>query len=729
MRVVSSHEVQSHQAQPHEPQTRRSGKRGILLCCAASWALALPGIAQAQQAQQAQGGLGDIVVTAQKRTESAQGVPLSIQSLGAQKLEALGAAKLQNIEMAAPSVSFGDGSEQGRAGIRGVIDYSRNAGYDSRVGIYVDGVYYSRSWMNNLTLLGVQQVDVLRGPQGTLFGKNTDAGAIAITTLQPGRRTEGEVQAEVGNFGYWKLGGRLAAPVGSDLAMQLAATHVESRGYYHNSYTSQRNQGLHGDAVAGKLRYQPGAGIDITLAGDYTRDRNTTQHYTAPPAAGGDPYTFRSYYNDHANRDMGGLSLSARVPLGGGYDLTALLNQHTRQFSQEARIASPRRRTYDFVAGVYYFWANNQDDYTSLWGSGLAQLGSVYGLYAGASTGAHASVSTQSVAGFVQGSWRPGRVIELFAGGRLTYEQKRLNDLTTHDPYGYFLAGLHGYADSLSNSFFTPRGGVNLHLTPHVLVFGTVSRGFKSGGWNVEGTSLAAQAAGIRFRPEKVTSYEIGLKSDFLDRRARFNLTGFYERFTDFQVFTFVPTTLYGVTSLTSSLTNAGAVSSQGGEVELAVIPVRGLTVSANYTYDVSRFDRYPGGGGTVAGVPLDAHGVQTPYAPRHKLYAALDYAGQLSPAVGITAHFGYSAQSSENFDPKVINPAYGRYYFIQGYDLADARLGLAGTHSRWSAALWSKNLFDRRYVLFANRTALLQAPAVMYGEPRSFGLTVGYRF
>jgi iron complex outermembrane receptor protein len=728
-------------------------RRAALLCAVAS-AVAPALACAAPVPAPADGTIAEITVTAQKRTESAQKVPISIQSFDASHLKELGVSKLQDIEMAAPSLSFGDGSEQGRTGIRGVVDYSRNAGYDSRVGLYVDGVYYSRSWMTNQTLLGTQQIDVLRGPQGTLFGKNTDAGAIAITTRQPGFTPNGEFEAEYGTYEHWEVAGRINLPLNDKIALQISATHLQEQGYYHNTELGERNEGINSNAVRAQLLIKPSDTLKLTISGDYIADENSTVHYTAVPAPGSNPYYFKSYWNDSARRRMGGGSLTADLDLGNSYQLssitayragtqalwfnneastipylTAYLSPSTDQFSEELRLVSPKYAHWDFVAGAYYFWSQNRDHEINYWGSAMVNLGPVYGQYAGSQSTLSTSVSTYSTAAYAQANIHINDVIEVFAGGRETYEIKDLNNITNVDPFNLISASFSGYHDEQRHTFFTPKGGVNIHAAPGVLLFGTIGRGFKSGGWNVEGTSAAQLAAGLKFRPEYVTSFEAGLKSDWFNHHARFNVTGFYEKFTDFQVFTFVATTVAGRTVTTTSLNNAGKVSSKGVEIEAAVLPFEGLSLSGNYTYDISKFDSYPGGGGTYMGAVLNANGVQTPYAPKGKAYLALDYTHAVGNGLKASGHFGVSAQASENFDPKVVNPLYTKAYFIPGYTLADARIGLSSEAARWSLSIWSKNLFDKSYVKFANRTALLGSPAVLYGQPRTIGVTLGYKY
>src|SRR5262249_10527068 len=154
---------------------------------------------------------------------SVQTVPISIQAFSSDQVSRLGASTLQDLERAAPGVSFGDGSAFGRAGVRGVIDYSRNSGYDARAGVYIDGVFMGRSYMNNVALLDLDHVEVLRGPQGTLFGKNNDAGAINIVTRRPSNELQGRALAEVGNFDARRFDAYVTGPLsGERLTASLA---------------------------------------------------------------------------------------------------------------------------------------------------------------------------------------------------------------------------------------------------------------------------------------------------------------------------------------------------------------------------------------------------------------------------------------------------------------------------------------------------------------------------
>jgi iron complex outermembrane receptor protein len=283
--------------------------------------------------------------------------------------------------------------------------------------------------------------------------------------------------------------------------------------------------------------------------------------------------------------------------------------------------------------------------------------------------------------------------------------------------------------NQLTNSEFTPKVGVNLHALPNVLLFADVGTGFKGGAFNIDNTTPAELAAGIEVRPETVTSYETGIKSDFFDKRARVNLTVFREDFKNFQVFTFVSAELNGVAVSTTSLANAGSVQSQGIELEGTVLPFEGLSLNVNYTYDDSHFVSYPGGGGTASGAVLNANGAQTPYAPYDKAYVSGDYTHPLPHGLAGFVHLGYEVQTSENFDPKHVNPVFGKDYDIPGYGVMDARIGVSSADKRWTLSVWGKNLTDERYIIFANRTALTLTPAVLYAAPLTFGVTLSVSY
>jgi len=243
--------------------------------------LAGPVMAQeGQESPQAGAALEEIVVTAQKREQSSQDVAISIQAIGADTLEKLGATQVTDLAQSAPSLSLGglSGSQQSM-GLRGVVDFSRNIGIDARMGTYIDGVYQGRSSTANQPLLGVQSVEILRGPQGTLFGMNTVSGAININTRKASDEFSGQLVGGVGNEGYWTGSAYLNGPLSENVFGYIAYTHQERDGWYRDPYTSGVGDWKQ-DGARGQLRWLPTDQLEVILAADYGKTDGTGPLYT-----------------------------------------------------------------------------------------------------------------------------------------------------------------------------------------------------------------------------------------------------------------------------------------------------------------------------------------------------------------------------------------------------------------------------------------------------------------
>jgi iron complex outermembrane receptor protein len=275
----------------------------------------------------------------------------------------------------------------------------------------------------------------------------------------------------------------------------------------------------------------------------------------------------------------------------------------------------------------------------------------------------------------------------------------------------------------------SPKLGITYHFSPAAMVYASYSEGFKSGGWNADFDTNSQIAAGIRVRPESAHSGEVGLKSQFWGGRARLNVVGFYERIDDFQVFQLTLRTVGSQTVQQTSLTNAGLVTSKGVEVEGVLKPIPGLTLSANATYDDSRYDRFPGGGGSFGGQILSANGAQTPYAPAFKGYFAADVDQPLNGVLDLFAHLGVATQTHSNSDAKYLNPTVGYIYKIDGYTIADARLGVRSEKGGWRASIWARNLFDKTYAYASFGPTVGSFREAKYGDPRTYGVTLAVEY
>lgn len=745
----------------------RSGSTGQILHRAV--ALTVAGLcswapdAVAQQANQQTAGsaetadrtdlIEEILVTAQKRSENLQDVPISIQAISAGVIESLGATSLQELERAAPGVSFGDNTAYGRSGIRGILDYSRNAGYDARVGVYVDGVYMGRSYMNNVSLLDVERVEILRGPQGTLFGKNTDAGAINVVTRKPSSELGGEAVAEYGNFEHTRIDGHVNVPISERVAASIAASKVDSEGYYENVQLGRHNQGVDHLSGRAQLRVRPDESWDINLSLDGQEYDDSTMHYVRVTAPGADPYTFRSPTDDYEYRDNYGATLSLNYTFANGYALVDIADyrearmekyfngqgggvswingyydDRVEQFSQELRLVSPAGERFDFVAGLYYFDLTDDQNNAIEVGPDIVIIPVLAG-YANVRLPSIARVETKSYAAYFNGSYRFFEQLELSAGVRFTREEKTL-DFSMLDSRGIILGFVQGLKDERTDEEITPKIALNYHAGGAAMLYASYSEGFKSGGWAADFVTNPQIAAGLGVKPEYAKSYEVGLKSTLWDERARFNLTVFREEITDFQVFQLVPRDIPGVGTITATfLTNSGEVTSEGIEIEAAITPLRGLTLSANAAWNDAYFSSYPGGGGSFQGQILDADDVQLPFAPKFKGYFAADYGRTLFSWANLIGGIGVTHQTKSNTDSKIVNPSLAFLYRLPDFTTVDARVGLSAPDGAWEVSLWSRNLTDEEYVRQATASTLGNFRLERYDAPRAYGIAARLRF
>jgi len=721
-----------------------AGAGGLSLLCAVMTPVAA--FAAGDDAKEAT--VETVYVTAQKRSENIQDTPLAIQAVSEAAIATLGASTLRDIERAAPGVTFGDGSAFGRAGVRGIVDYSRNAAYDARVGVYVDGVFMSRSHMNNVELLDVDRVEILRGPQGTLFGKNTDAGVINIVTHKPNGVFAGKATAEAGSFGYGKLAGYVNLPIDEDrVALSLGLSKSQSDGFLQNLQLHTRSQAINHLAGRAQLRFRPNEAWDINLSIDAQQQLDRTTHYIADPAPGADPFEFRSPNADNERTRSRGATATIQYSADSGFTFMNITDyrlgkfrkffngqggkvdyfsgqyiEDVDQISEELRLISPKAEKFDYVAGLYYFNMKvNQFNYLA-GGPDLPAAG--FGAYVGKITPTVADVETKSYAAYINGNWRPIDRLELSAGLRYTVEEKSIL-FSMGDPVGLLFANLTGYRDNRTDKKLSPKVSANFKITDDAMIYAAYARGFKAGGWAADFVNVNQVRNGLRVDSEDADSFELGLKSDWFNHRARVNLTTFLEKFDKYQVFQLASAIVEGREVRQTSLTNAGKVTSKGVELEASVLPTETLTISLNGAYTDSKYDTFPGGGGTFNGTVLNADGVPLQYAPKWKGYLSADLDQPAFSWANVIAHVGISAQSRSNSDSKVANPGLAYIYRLPGYTVVDARLGLRATEGEWEVSLWGRNLLDQKYIRFTSVPTLGSFRISRYGDPRMYGVTL----
>jgi iron complex outermembrane receptor protein len=717
----------------------------------------LPSTALAQD--ESEMAMEEITVTAQKRAQNLQDIPISIMAISDSTIKELGATILSDLESSATSLDMGGpiGTSNQNMGIRGVVDFSRNTGVDARLGVYIDGIYQGRSYSSDQPLLGLERVEILRGPQGTLFGKNTVSGAISLVTKTPTEEFEGYVEAEVGNFDYRKGAAYVSGPLGETVFGSLAFSYDEADGYYYNQTIDKDTGAYDRWSTRGKLVFLPNDRLEIILSGDAAQSNSNSPLYVNASLP---PYTSQQNFEATDKVKFWGTALTVNYDLGADYTFTSLTSyrqaeyattyddditpfdiltsnygEDSDQFSQELRLVSPREDKYDWVAGLYYYTADMSTERDVYWGEDLYNvLIPSLAPYAFALKGYSTipnKVGADSWAAYVHGNYRFNDQWELTGGLRFTHESKDVNWRQQNFPAdpataaalqaatglpltqapGALFGGINydPVIDSRSANDLSPTIGLNWFANENTMIFGKYSGGFKSGGYNAD--FMTRGLANFEYEDESVDDWELGIKSTLLDGTLRINATAFMMKYKDFQVFQFLRSS-NGSTSL--QLTNAGEATSQGLELESTWLPTDRLEFTFNVTKLDATYDKFENPDPTEP----DFTGNKLPYAPDWKTYFSAQYLQPLGEHGSLRFFANYAW-----VDDQYSDPSNGGLYLIDSYGLIDARISWLPVSERWELALWGKNLADKEYHLI-NSVSFLDVPRTMWGAPRTYGVS-----
>lgn len=712
------------------------GKRALLCVSAAL----VPQAALA--ADDIQSGLDEIVVTAQKREQNLNDVPISISVAGSAAIEAARAQDLRDISRLVPNFSVQRQGGLDTVFIRGIGGGGRNIGMSGRAGVYVDGVYAGQFASVNQDTLSVDRVEVLRGPQGQLFGRNTVSGAVNIVTQKPSDAFSGHVEAGYGNMDLFEISGALNLPLADGVAVRLAGAHRERDGFVRNDVTGTDIDNVNRDSLRGQLHARLGDRLTFDLAADYSRDKANKLlgeplndvFGLNPPSLGTD---YDVSFNDDPFQDIkvGGvsgtftheLSDSAELVSISGYretrwkrrnDLDYIpldlfvfdFNDRFSQFSQEVRVSFGKGGPLSGVAGVYYFDETAKTHRGVTAGSQVEIL--PYGFVPGDQAWVKAEIHSQSIAGFASVDWAAAERLTVNLGARYTHERRKLVDYSSLGQAVINVATIPGYSDKRSSDSLDPTIGITYAVSDQANLYAKYARGFKTGGWNIDFISPQVFTDALRFGDETVNAFEAGVKGESADKRVRYALAGFYAIYDDYQIDQFVD---LGGGQVSIQLRNAAKVSSWGAEASVEAAPVTGMLVNAGLGYANASFDRFRNGGGP--GIDLD--GNRAPYAPRLTATAGARYevpADFVGGTLGFGVNWNYRSKSYRG-------PENTADQLIDARHLVDARIELAGQDRRWSVALWGRNLFNDRYV--DNRIFdFFATHAVEYGEPRTYGVS-----
>ncbi|RLQ22507.1 TonB-dependent receptor [Seongchinamella sediminis] len=718
----------------------------------------------------AQGMLEEVVVTAQKRSERLIEVPISITTLSSETLEQSGVKELKELGDLTPNLMISQSSDfSTNIVIRGVGANSRNIGFDSRVGVYLDGVYLGQSPAANQGLVDLAQVEVLRGPQGTLFGKNTVAGAINLTSVKPGDEFEGSVGVNVGNYNNLELKGSANIPLTDSTAVKVYGNKTTRDGYIKNVFNGDKVNER--DVVSGRvhLRTDFDSGLEMNISADYLeQDRMgfngeplTDTFGAYRPAEGADKYEI-SQQTLLEDKELKGASLTFDYELDSGYLLKSITARRDseitydadpdydsaeflgviytdayEQTTQEFQIISPDGSSFKYVAGLYYYTQDSTTDRDAIAGLGTIlypPLGievpiAAFGIDPTMKVvDIDGAVDTESYAVFANGTYDLTDRITIGLGFRYGEETKDVDWSIDGSNSGAFRIATTRVKDSRSDTSFDPTASINYAVFEDSYIYARVSTGSKSGGYNLDFINVDQIEAGIEFDEETVTSYEVGYKGEFPEQSLRVGVALFYSEFEDYQVNQYVD---LGGGRTALSITNAAEVITQGVEVDLTYQPTVNLQLTAALGLLDAEFDSFPGGGAEGG----DASGNKLPYAPELTASLGAQYyypLPSIASSLLLRADYaytdGYYITASNDDGHTLVDGSEVAFGKVDSYGTVSARIGLVSDAETWEVSVWGRNLTDNDYQDYSFRD-FFGTILAGYAMPRTYGIEAKYKF
>jgi outer membrane receptor protein involved in Fe transport len=711
-------------------------------------------------------GLGEVVVTAQRREESAQNVGIALSVLSGQDLAAKGITTVTDLQNAIPSLqvepAFGSGQPQYRIRGVGFLDYTSNNA--SPIGVSVDDVAFALPIQTTGQLFDLERIEVLRGPQGTLYGRNTTGGQINFITNRPTPDTHAGITVEYGSHNEVKTEGYVSGSILESLTGRLSFATEEGGAWQRNRDTGQHLGNQDKVAGRGQLEWKPADAVDVRLDFHLAKDKSDEAglHLIAPytpyntglggptipsdtsryvtgwrldpqfaAATGLDPGSKPGLDNSNngvdlnANFDFGPAKLTTVTAYNkmirreySDWDATSYTDsdEYFRSdldvFSQEARLASTGTGPLGWVGGVFYSYQTLHEDFFSDFSD--ADIGfpagttpqivlTQYGQKAG------------SIGEFGQVNYQFNDALKATLGAREDHETRELIGLNTGLLVGPFsIPSFAGGPLDHSLTSNLPSGKLELDYTPQsgTLVYESISRGVKSGGFTAHNTTSAPVAD--PFGPERLTAYEVGIKSD-VTRTLRVNAAAFFYKYRDEQVLGKILDPLSG--SYVGKFVNADSRLS-GGDLDLEWHPLSGLSIS-QYAGFVE---------GYFTGNVLNSSGVN--YKGQPLSVPKWSYGGDVSYTRAI-GDFKVTAESNYSF-----HDTYSQFYLLGSNDFTIPRYWLANANlsvspasgAPWTFALWGRNIFNRSYDVTRN-FFLPGTEIALAGEPATFGIRVSYKY
>jgi iron complex outermembrane receptor protein len=669
-------------------------------------------------------GLQDIIVTAEKRDQRLQDVPVAIQAVTAQAMATRGISGTSDLQVAVPGLAFAKTVTYGNFYLRGVGNNLYGPNTEAPVAIFIDGVYIPSAEANTFNFNNIQQIEVLKGPQGTLFGRNTTGGVVQITTRDPKQTPGLEFNVGYANYDTVTVSGYGTTGITDNLAIDLAGLYAnQGDGYGRNFTTGSKTfiQARNNYAFRSKLFWD----LDdttIRIGGDYSHSYNNDAYQVPKGVTGADgvttypgPYNAVGQIDDFIRVNTGGGSLqvdhdfgAVRVVSISSYRFSHVANvidqdqtpqaivedsfpSRQRDFTQELRVQNGAGSRIHWVLGGFFYDAKAAYVPADI---SIANTHLIIDDYQ----------KTRSVAVFGETTIPLGDKTNLTGGLRWTTETQHFGVNT------YTFGGVPTIfpGDKQTFSKVTWRAAIDHHLDRDLMVYASVNRGFKSGGYNLFSPTDPP------YKPETLDAYELGIKSELFDRKLRLNIDGFYYDYSNIQAQ--IPF------AGGNRVVNGPRAHIKGLEVEVQASPVHALNLTGSVSLIDGKYTDYPAalyvfpqGGFTT----INAVGNRVPNTPTISANFNADYTfetsfGRITPAVTGSYSNGYFAFP----DNRLAQPTYA---------LLNATVSWTSNSGRYNIKAWAKNLTNKLYFESLTENAGL-GDVQRFAPPRTYGLTLGVK-
>lgn len=706
------------------------------------------------------GQIEEIVVTAQRRAEAAQDVPISLQAFSADTLRKAVVESTEDLTSVVGGLIVQPSAARPALFIRGVGTNSSNT--TPAVLTFIDGIY--QPFGASSDLVNISSIEVLKGPQGTLFGRNATGGVIQIRTAPPSENLGGRFEAGYGNYDTVDASAYVTGGLTKGIAMDLAVRYRnQGDGFGTNVFNGEDVFFSKRFTARSRIRFDFSEDTNLTIGGDYSRQRGTVGSNVSPTVGGilfvngalrsrgsafypgdfdvnanlqprwkskewGVNATFETKFSDITFRSLSSYRRSGEdVHIdfdGGPANATNLgIKRDPREgYTQELQLLSDSGGTFEWVVGAFYYHADWNSDPFQLC-TGGNNLDTI-----GCGPVAIAKDYTRSLAGYAQGTYEILPDTRLTLGGRYTHEKRRTKGFVTIGG-----AVIPARTGDLSQTFNEPTWRIALDhkFTPEVMAYASVSRSFNSGFYNQANfPGFANDTQNPRVLPEFLTVYEIGAKTEFLDRKLRLNLSGYLYKYNDLQQ------QIYDQGAVKTI--NAGSAEIKGVDFEIVARPLRALTLSWTGTYLDTKYKSYDQApnylvnpnGSITAGILVNGVFVQPPStdAAGNRIVNAPKWSWTANASHELSTSIGqFTTTATLNYRGQTFADPANRFKLPTRYVL-NASERWTSLDEKFFVTIWAENLLDKRYDYAIN----ILTPAGLVGNtapPRTYGISAGVNF